>query len=100
MQTYHSLSELKQLNNDPALHREIYGFASFCIAEILEYGGEDDLADHELNIVILTKSDHDYLKALGQPEETATITLRIDNHQRTFHRCVYASEIVFWEDSI
>ncbi len=50
MKHFSNLSALEEIKSDPELYREIYGYISYCISELLEYADEDDLADHDCNM--------------------------------------------------
>lgn len=47
MRRFSNLSDLEPLKTDPDLYREIASFLSYCAAEIMEYGDEEDLEDHD-----------------------------------------------------
>ena len=65
-----SMADLDAIREDPELWREAYGFLSACAYEITEYGDEEDLAEHDFNMVLLNGQEHNYLNDLGTPEET------------------------------
>ncbi len=94
-----TLSDLSQILDDPYLWREVYGFLSVCTQEIREYGDEDDLIDHDFNLVILDTDELDYLADLGKPEETAVTRIECCGEVRIFRRLVYPIEIVLIDES-
>ncbi len=98
MKNFSNISELHELKSNPTLHREVYSFLSYCYAEFLEYSDQDDLEEHDFNILILEYGELDYLDRLGAPEESAQITIRTCGQTHTFHRYVYPTEIIFWEE--
>lgn len=95
-----NLADLHQIKDDPDLWREVYGYMSVCASEILEYGDEEDLIDHDFNFVLLTEVDQDYLTGLGKPEETVTIEVRTGDQIRMFRRLVYSVEVVILDVAV
>jgi len=94
-----NLQDLSIIQGDTELWRECYGFLSACAKEIREYGDEEDLADHDFNMFILSDHDLDYINDLGPPEETVVTRIECCGEIRVFHRLVYPTEIVILEKS-
>ena len=93
------MADLDAIRDDPDLWRECYGFLSICIFEILEYADEEDLADHNFNMFILSDQEKGYIMDLGEPEVTAVTRIECCGEIRTFCRLVYPTEIVLYEES-
>jgi hypothetical protein len=72
---------------------------SVCAYEVLEYGDEKELADHDFNMFILNDQEKDHLTDLGTPEETALPRIECCGEVRIFRRLVYPSEIILIEES-
>ena len=94
-----SMADLDAIRDDPELWRECYGFLSVCVYEILEYGDEEDLIDHDFNMFILRDHEKAYIKDLGTPEEAVLTRIECCGEIRMFHRLVYPTEIVLFEES-
>ena len=94
-----SMADLDAIRDDPELWREAYGFLSVCAYEILEYGDEEDLLDHDFNMFILDTQEKAYIMDLGTPEETVLTRIECCGEIRTFCRLVYPTEIVLYEES-
>lgn len=95
MRHFSNLEDLQSLNDDPDLQREMYGFMSFCLAELLEYTDEEDLVGHDLNFQLATHDDLEEIRQLGVPEETAIIDLHCDGKSRRIRRLIFVSTVVF-----
>ena len=91
-----NMQDLSAIQDDPELWREAYGFLSVCAYEIQEYGDEDD---HDFNLVVLDSNEMGYINDLGTPEETVLTRIECCGEVRQFHRLVYATEIVLYEES-
>jgi hypothetical protein len=94
-----SMADLDSIRDDPELWREAYGFLSVCAYEITEYGDEEDLADHDFNMVVLDEQERSYINDLGTPEETVLTRIECCGEVRIFRRLVYPSEIIIIEES-
>ena len=95
MKTFNQVSDLEEISDDPLLYREMYSFLSYCVAEILRYGDEEDLEGHDFNVILLNSGEQAVLESLGQPEEYAQIVVHIGDTQRIICRYIFPTEIVF-----
>ncbi len=95
-----NLDDLSLIHDDPELWREAYGFLSVCAYEIKEYGDEDDLIDHDFNMILLNEQERDYIDDLGTPEETVLTRIESCGEIRMFRRLVYVTEIILIEESV
>lgn len=93
-----NMEDLTKISDDPELWREAYGFLSVCAYEIQEYGDEEDLIDHDFNLVLLNSGELEYLESLGEPEETALTRIECCGSVRMFRRLVFTTEIVLFEE--
>ncbi len=94
-----SIDDLESIRDNFELWRECYGFLSVCRYEIIEYGDEEDLLDHDFSLFILSKDEKGYINDLGTPEETALIRIESCGEVHIFRRLVYPSEIILIEES-
>ena len=94
------LNDTQLIRDDPELWREVYGYMCVCIAELGEFADEVDAEEYDLNILIASESDIDYVKGLGIPEEVVIIDIRCEPARRVLRRQVYTTEIVFIEEEI
>ncbi|MDX2494658.1 MAG: hypothetical protein QNK27_06825 [Desulfuromusa sp.] len=94
-----TMDDLDSIRDDPELWREAYGFLSVCAYEIQEYGDEEDLLDHNFNMVLLDEQERGYINDLGSAEETALTRIEFCGEVRIFRRLVYATEIILIEES-
>jgi hypothetical protein len=93
------MDDLKSIRDNFELWREAYGFLSVCAYEIQEYGDEEDLLDHDFNMVLLDEQERGYINDFGAPEETVLTQIECCGETRIFRRLVYVTEIIIIEES-
>ena len=91
------LSEAHQIQDDFEMWREVYGYMSVCLAELMEYADEIDLEESGFNFIVATQEDADYIKSLGTPEEVTSINISDGHTKRQIQRMIYITEVVFME---
>jgi hypothetical protein len=64
-----NISDTDLLNNNPELYREVTSYLLYCRHELLEYDAEDDVGDHDFNIMDFGEKDFPMLNDLGPPHK-------------------------------
>ena len=91
------LSEAHQIQDDFEMWREVYGYMSVCMAELMEYADDIDLEENGFNFIVATQDDADYVESLGTPEEVTTINISDGHTKRQIQRMIYITEVVFMD---
>ncbi len=91
------LSEAHQIQDDFEMWREVYGYMSVCMAELMEYTDEIDLEESGFNFIIATQEDSAYVESLGTPEEVTSINISDGHTKRQIQRMIYITEVVFMD---
>jgi len=94
------LEDARNVEHDPELWAEVYGYLSARSQEFLSEMDAGDLPDHDFQLSILSVADAAYVEVLGEPEEIACIVVKSLEGVRRIYRAVYPTETVFFDQEV
>ena len=91
----HQLDDTHLLTHNPELCREVTAYLLYCRQELLEYGDEDDLEDHDFNFLVLSEDDVYVLSELDTPEEIVRTDIHVCDEHFGYYRIIYTDAVYF-----
>ena len=90
-----NLDDTRLLTHNPELCREVTSYLLYCRHELLEYGDEEELEDHDFNFLVLAEEDTTLLSELDTPEEIVHIDIKVCDQHHGYYRIIYTDAVYF-----